>query len=247
MAIPKSREEFKEYCLRALGKGTISIEVTEEQIDDRIDESLKFYWDYHFDGTAEVYYRHQVSESDRINGYITLPENILGAVEVFPLGDPSISSNDLFNIQYQIALNDLYTLTSVSLLPYYMTMEHLSLIKEILVGRIALRYERHKNCLHLDMDWGKVRADQFLMVKAYQVIDPDVYSDVWGDRWLQNYTTQKIKYQWASHLTKYTNANLAGSIQVNGERMLNDSETKIKELEDEMIVSYSLPVTDMVG
>lgn len=247
MAVPASRNEFKEYCLRALGKPVIEINVDEDQVDDRVDEALKFYWDYHFDGTEHTYYRHQVTETDRANGYITLPENILGAVEVFPLGDPSISSNDLFNIQYQIALNDLYTLTSVSLLPYYMTMEHLSLIKEILVGRQPIRYSRHKNRLYVDMDWDKVRADQYLLISAYEVIDPDIYTDIWGDRWLQNYTIQKIKYQWASNLSKFTGMTLPGGVQFNADRMLTDAEAKLREMEEEMIVSYSLPVSDMIG
>ena len=142
MAKPTSRESFKEYCLRKLGKPVIEINVSDEQVDDRVDEALLYYMDYHFDGSDKIYYKHLITETDRANKYITLPENIIGAVSIFPLGDPSISSNDLFNIQYQIALNDLYTLTSVSLVPYYMTMEHLALIQEILVGRQPIRYTR---------------------------------------------------------------------------------------------------------
>jgi hypothetical protein len=245
--VPRSRYEFKAYCLRALGSPVIEINVDEDQVDDRVDESLKFYWDYHFDGTEHIYYKHLITDDDIANGYITLPENILGAVEVFPLGDPSISSNDLFNIQYQIALNDLYTLTSVSLLPYYMTMEHLSLIQEVLVGRQPIRFSRHRNRLYIDMDWRKVTTQQYLLISAYEVIDPDIYTDVWGDRWLQNYTTQKIKYQWATNLSKFTGMTLPGGVQFNADRMLTDSETKIKEMEEEMIINYSLPVSDFIG
>ncbi len=124
MATPTTKAEFKEYCLRKLGKPVIEINVDDDQVDDRIDEAIRYWYDYHFDGSDRVYYKHQVTDTDKANKYITLPENIIGAVRVFQIGDPSIRADDLFNIRYQIALNDLYTLTNVSLVPYYMVMEH---------------------------------------------------------------------------------------------------------------------------
>ena len=193
MAVPSSRAEFKSYCLRKLGFPVIEINVDDDQAEDRIDEALRYYWDYHFDGSEKIYYKHQVTEQDRANKYITLPENIIGAVQVFPIADPLVRSDDLFNIRYQIALNDLYSLTSVSMVPYYMVMEHLALISEMLVGRQPIRYTRHRNRCYIDMDWDKVVNGEFLLIEAYEVVDPDIYSDVWGDRWLQNYATARRK------------------------------------------------------
>lgn len=247
MAIPTTRTEFKEYCLRKLGKPVIEINVDDDQVDDRIDESLKFYYDYHFDGSEKVYYKHLVTDTDKTNKYITLPENIIGAVRVFPVGDPSLTGGDLFNIRYQIALNDLYTLTSVSMVPYYMAMSHIALIQEILVGQQPIRYNRHTDKLYVDMDWEKINTGQYLLVEAYEVINPDTYTDAWGDRWLQEYCTAKIKYQWGSNLTKFSNMTLPGGIQFNGEKILEDAGAKIEALEKEMINSYSLPVSDMIG
>lgn len=247
MAIPTSRTEFKEYCLRKLGKPVIEINVDEDQIEDRIDESLKYYYDYHFDGSEKIYYKHQVTDTDKTNKYITLPENIIGAVRIFSIGDPSIRSDDLFNIRYQIALNDLYTLTSVSMIPYYMVMQHLGLVTEMLVGRQPIRYNRHTDKLYVDMDWNSINTGEFLLVEAYEVIDPVTYTDAWGDRWLQEYATAKIKYQWGTNLTKFIGLTLPGGVQFNGEKILNDAKDEITKLEDEMISSYSLPVSDMIG
>jgi len=247
MAVPTSRQEFKEYCLRKLGKPVIEINVDDDQVDDRIDEALRYYWDYHFDGSEKVYYKHQVTDQNKIDKYITLPENIIGAVRIFPIADPIVRSDDLFNIRYQIALNDIYTLTSVSMVPYYMVMEHLALISELLVGQQPIRYSRHKDRLYCDMDWDKISTGEYLLVEAYEIIDPEVYTDVWADRWLQNYTTAKIKYQWGSNLTKFTGMSLPGGVQFNGERILDDSAREIEMMEDEMISSYSLPVSDMIG
>jgi hypothetical protein len=247
MAVPTSREEFKEYCLRKLGKPVIEINVDDDQVDDRIDECLRYYWDYHFDGSEKIYYKHQIDANNVVDKYITLPENIIGAVRVFPIADPIVRSDDLFNIRYQIALNDLYSLTSVSMVPYYMTMEHLALISELLVGQQPIRYNRHKDRLYVDMDWTRVNVGEYLLVEAYEIVDPNEYNQVWSDRWLQNYCTAKIKYQWGSNLTKFTGMSLPGGVQFNGEKILGDAQQEIEKMESEMISSYSLPVTDMIG
>lgn len=248
MAVPTNRQEFKEYCLRKLGKPVNDINVDDDQVEDRIDECLRYYWDYHFDGSEKVYYKHQIVQQDKINKYITLPENIIGAIRVFSIADPMVRSDDLFNIRYQIALNDLYSLTSVSMVPYYMTMEHLSLITEMLVGQQPIRFNRHMNRCYIDMDWGsKVNVGEYLVIEAYEVVDPEIYTQVWSDRWLQNYTTAKLKYQWGSNLTKFTGVKLLGGVEFNGEKILNDAANEIEKMEAEMLSSYSLPVSDLYG
>jgi hypothetical protein len=247
MAVPTSKTEFKEYCLRKLGKPVIEINVDDDQIDDRVDEALRYYWDYHFDGAERVYYKHQITAQDKIDKYFILPENIIGAVSIFNIGDPAVKADDLFNIRYQIALNDLYTLTSVSMVPYYMTMQHLGIIQELLVGKQPIRYNRHMNRLHVDMDWNTLKEGSYIIVDAYQVVDPEIYTDAWGDRWLQNYATAKIKYQWGANLTKFIGMQLPGGVQFNGQKILDDAAEEIKAMEAEMINSYSLPVMDMIG
>jgi hypothetical protein len=244
---PTTKEELIEYCLRALGKPVIEINVDETQLDDRYTEALKYYWDYHFDGSEKTYYKHLVTDDDKANKYINLPENIMGVVRIFSVTDPAMSVSDMFNIRYQIALNDMYTLTSVSMVPYYMAMEHLGLIQEMLVGEQPIRYSRHKNKLYLDMNWTKVNVGEYLLVEAYEVIDPEIYPDVYSDRWLQNYLTAKIKYQWGTNLTKFTTMTLPGGVQFNGGQILEDARNEIAKMETEMITSFSLPVADMVG
>ena len=247
MATPTTKATFKEYCLRKLGKPVIEINVDDDQVDDRIDEAIRYWYDYHFDGSEKIYYKHAITDTDVTNKYITLPENIIGAVSIFSIGDPSLSSDDLFNIRYQIALNDVYTLTNVSLVPYYMVMEHLALMTELLVGKQPIRYSRHKDRLHVDMDWNTVAVGSFLLVEAYEVVDPETFTDAYNDRWLQNYATTLIKEQWGSNLTKFTGMSLPGGVQFNGEKIYNDAVDARTKMEQEMISSYSLPVLDMIG
>lgn len=246
MAVPTSRSEFKEYCLRKLGKPVIEINVDDDQVEDRIDESLKYYWDYHFDGSEKTYYKHLITSSDIANKYITLPENIIGVVKLFPVGQ-SLNTMNLFNIRYQIALNDLYTLTTQSMIPYVMAMQHIQFLEEILVGQKPVRYSRHKDRLFIDMDWAQAVEGEYFVVEAYQIVDPDTFSDVWSDRWLALYTTAQIKYQWGSNLTKFTGMVLPGGVQFNGEKIQDDAKAEIEALEQEMMTSYTLPAYHMVG
>ena len=246
MAVPATRATFKEYCLRKLGKPVIEINVDDDQVEDRIDESIRYFWDYHFDGSHRTYYKHIVTSDDITNKYITMPENIIGAINIFDIGD-AVNTNNLFNIRYQIALNDLYTLTSQSMVPYFMAMQHIQFLEELLVGKQPIRYERHRDRLHIDMDWNKLDVGHYIIVEAYEVVDPDVWTDAWGDRWLQNYCTAKIKYQWGTNLTKFSGLQLPGGVSFNGDKILEDAKLEIDKLEAEMISSYSLPVTDMIG
>ena len=246
MAVPSSRAEFKEYCLRKLGKPVIEINVDDDQVDDRIDEALLYYADYHFDGNEKTYYKYQVTQQDITNKYITLPENIIGAINIFPVGQ-GLNTNNLFNIRYQIALNDLYTLTSVSMVPYYMALTHVQYLEQLLVGQQQLRYNRHTNKFYVDMDWNIINVGDYLIIEAYQVVDPAVYSNVWGDRWLARYAAALIKQQWGSNLKKYQGMQLPGGLTFNGQQIYDEATFERKELETEMISSYSLPVTDMIG
>jgi hypothetical protein len=246
MTVPTSRAEFKEYVLRRLGKPVIEINVDDDQVDDRIDEALKYYYDYHFDGTEKIYYKHEVTSTDITNKYITLPENVIGAVNLFPIGQ-GLNTNNLFNIRYQIALNDLYTLTSVSMVPYYMALTHVQFLEQMLVGQQQFRYNRHVNKLYIDCDWNLFNEGDNILVEAYQIVDPTTYNDVWSDRWLMRYAYTLVKMQWGNNLKKYQGMQLPGGLTFNGQQIYNEAAEEKEELEKEMIYSYSLPATDMIG
>jgi hypothetical protein len=246
MAQPTTRDEFKEWCLRKLGKPVIEINVDDDQVEDRIDESLSYYWDYHFDGAERTFLKRQLTADDITNKYISVAENIIGVVNLFDIGD-ALSVNNLFNIRYQFALNDMYDMSNYRLQEYMMAMQHIQFIEELLVGKQPIRYNRHINRLYIDMDWGKVNAGDYIVAECYQIVDPATYADVYKDRWLQNYCSAKIKYQWGSNLTKFTGMQLPGGVTFNGEQILNDARDEIQRLEEDMITSYSLPVHDMVG
>ena len=247
MAIPASRDQLKEHCLRRLGKPVVDINVDDEQVEDRIDEALLYYRDYHFDGTERVYLKQQVTAEDKTNGYFTLDNSIIGVTSVFDIGD-AIQSSNLFNIRYQIHLNDLFDFSSTTYVPYVTAMRHVEQLEEIFVGKKPIRFNRHINRLHIDMDWDDdVKTGNFVIIDAYKITDPEVYSDVWADRWLLTYTTALIKRQWGENLKKFEGLQMPGGLTFNGQKIWEESTEEIRRLEEEMINSYSLPVMDMSG
>tara|TARA_R100001163_G_C5065508_1_gene203474 strand:- start:236 stop:976 length:741 start_codon:yes stop_codon:yes gene_type:complete len=246
MAVPSSRSAFKELCLRRLGKPVIEINVDDDQVEDRIDQALAYYQDYHFDGVEKTFLKHVVTQTDIDNQYIDIPNTTIGVINIFDIGDAT-STNNLFNIRYQIALNDLYDLSRYDLVPFYMNFMNIRMIEEILVGKQPIRYNRHVNKLHIDMDWEKLNVGDFIVAHVYNKVDGDTYTDLWGDRWLAEYTTCLIKYQWGSNLSKFTGMQLPGGVQFNGADILSQAQIEKDKLEQEMLSSYSLPVHDMTG
>jgi hypothetical protein len=246
MATPTSRDQLKEHCLRRLGKPVVDINVDEEQVQDRIDEALLYYRDYHFDGSERVLLKHQVTAADKTNKYITLDDSYIGVVGVFDIGDSTQTSN-LFNVRYQIHLNDLFDFSSATYVPYVTAMRHVAQLEEIFVGKQPIRFNRHTNKLHIDMHWNDINTGNYIIVDCYKVTDPNTYSDVWADRWLMQYTTSLIKRQWGENLKKFEGLQMPGGLTFNGQKIWEESIEEIRRLEDEMISSYSLPVSDMTG
>lgn len=229
MAIPTTRVEFGQFIMRKLGAPVIEINISEEQADDIIDQALYFWQEWHYNGNMKFYYSYKLTQPDIDNKYITMPSDIIGAVRIFPLGQ-AISSDALFNMRYQFIMNDLYSLTNVSLTPYYMTMQHISLLEEVLVGQQPVRYNRHQNQLHIDMDWSIACVGEYLVIECVQAMDPATVVDVWRDRWLQDYTAAMMKRQWGDNLSKY-DVVLPSGMKMNGVKIRDDADAEVKRLE----------------
>jgi len=245
MAYPTTKAQFKEHCLRRLGKPVIEINVDEDQVDDRVDEAIDYYWDFHYDGIEQCYYKWQITEQNKTDRYLTVPENIVGVVDLFDIGDAT-STNNLFNIRYQIALNDLYDLSRYELVPYYMNFQNIRMIEEILVGKQTFKYNKHANQLHIEMDWNRINAGDYIIAKAYKIMNPETYADVYKDRWLLRYASALIKKQWGTNLTKFEGMQLPGGLTFNGGKIYDDAVAEIDKLEEE-IRTLQYPPEDMIG
>jgi hypothetical protein len=247
MAQPTNRKEFKEYILRKIGAPVIQINLSDEQIEDRIDEAISFFRDYHYDGSQLVYLKHQITQEELDRGWITLPERLLGVTKIFDIGASISSGVGMFNVTYQFVLNNIQDITSFNVNNYYMTMQHLQLIQEILVGKPMIRYNRHVNRLYIDIKRDLITPGTFIIIEAYDIVDEDFYEDFWKDRWLQNYAAALVREQWGFVLTKFTNMQLVGGVQFNGEQILNDAKEERRAMEEQAISSLQPMVINFSG
>ena len=154
----------------------------------------------------------------------------------------------MFSLKYQLFLNDVYDLQSQEMLTYQLTQDHLQMVNEMISGRVPIRFNRHMNKLHLDINWGTaLTVGENIIIEGVRVIDPDTYTDVWNDRWLKRYATALIKRQWGENITKYEGMTLPGGVTFNGSAILDQAIQEITALEEEMSLNYELPVDIMVG
>lgn len=247
MANPTTREEFKKYCLRRLGHPVIEINIDEDQMQDRIDDALEYYRDYHYDGTQRTFLKHQVTANNIATSSIDVPDSITGVINIFPAGT-GLNSNNLFNLRYQITLNEIYDWAGAQFQNYTESMRRIALMQEIFVGQQSLRFNRHMDKLFIDMDWNtRTVVGQYLIIECYQALDPDVYTDIWKDWWLRQYCTQLFKRQWGENLKKFEGMQLPGGVTFNGQKIWEEADQEIKRLEEEVVNKFSTPAMDMIG
>jgi hypothetical protein len=332
-----SRATLTEYCLRALGEPVVEINVDDSQLEERIDEALDYWSQYHFDGAERMYLKARISASQmritspdaglfplgsKITGndsgataivcsdrgltpdeytivckkvshtgtdmsnaftetatstfipgetvtcsigdatavlgisgvtlgtydlhYFEMPDYIYGVTRVIPFNSAS-SSKNLFDMQYQLRLNDLYDLTSTSLIYYKTVMSHISLLNLELNGYPMYRFNRMMGRMMLDVNWETALAiGDFVLVECYRALDPATFSKVWNEPWFRHYVTALFKRQWATNIKKFQGIQLPGGVTIDGDKLYQEAITEIKALEDEM-VNKAAPLEFFLG
>ena len=262
MATPSTRETLKQYCLRNLGKPVIDINVDDDQVEDRIDEALQYFAQYHVDGVERMYLKYLVTADDitrmttdasesatensitttykRADNFLVVPSSVISVINVFPLSDRA--NLNMFDVRYQLRLNDLYDFSSTSIVHYQMTMQHLDFLDHILVGEKPMRFNQLSNRLYLDMDWGTdITAGEYLIFEVYRKVDPDTYTDLYDDLYLKRYTTALIKRQWGQNLSKFSGTAMLGGVTLNGPELFSAAIDDQQRLEEEIRLNYEEP------
>ena len=271
MAIPSTKATLKTYCLRALGYGVIDINVSDDQVDDRLDEALQYFAQYHYDGIERMYLKHKITQTeidraktdasvtatDKVDssitadwlegkGYIPIPDTIVSVVQVFPFDDSS--TNNMFDIRYQMRLNDLYDFSSTSIIHYQMTMQHIDYLSHLLTGEVPIRFNQHQNRLYLDMDWSNdVSADEYIIIECYRKLDPTTWTDIYDDIYIKRYATALIKRQWGANLSKFNGVQMLGGVTMNGADIFTQAQEELQRLEEQIQLSFETPIDYMVG
>ena len=189
------------------------------------------------------------SLGDFDNQYISIEENIIGIKGVIPFFNETNKSTNMFSVDYQYALNDLYTFGGMqSFKNYTFTQQRLSMINNLFNTMPRFRFNRHTDRLYLDINWGEdVEIDDFIVAEAYIIADPSTFSDVYGDMFLKKYVTALFKKQWGQNLIKFEGLQLPGGVTLNGRQLYDDATTEIDRIEEEVQLKYQLPDDFMIG
>jgi len=248
MAKPTTRKTLIEYCLRRLGAPVIEINVDQQQIEDRIDDALQFYQEYHSDAIVRMYKKHLVTATDITNKYIAIPDSMLFVTKLFPIQSSS-EMGGWFSAKYQLHLNDIYDLqTAGTMLTYDMAKQYLSLIDMTLNSQPTYQFNRHLNRLYIDTGWGEeISEGRYLIVEGYETIDPNTYPDVYNDIFLKRYATALIKQQWGNNMAKFEGVQLPGGVTMNGQAILDQANAEIEKIEAEMQSRFEMPADFYVG
>jgi hypothetical protein len=265
---PATREELKGYCLRRLGAPILEINVANEQIEDLIDMSLQYFNERHFDGVEKMFLKHKFTEADiarfqtsntdtvalngdvweERNNYLEVPDHVIGIERIFSFVASSIRG-DLFGIEYQMFLNDLYAFGSLDILNYYMTKSYLETLDMVLNtgAMMQLRYTKRQNRLYIDHDPKFLNADRWFVIECYRALNPSDHSKIYNDSFLKRYVTAQIKMQWGQNLIKFNNIQLPGGASFNGEKLYEEGKIEIQDIEARMQSEYELPPNFLIG
>jgi hypothetical protein len=250
MARPETRDELAEYCLRALGAPVLEINIDEDQIDDRIDEAIQFYQEYHSDAVVRTFVKHEITQDNIDNRVIDLPDSILSVTRIRGIDTSGVGG--MFNVKYQMHLNDVAGLSGINkggLVNYEMTKQHLSLIDDIINGHSQqVSYSRHKNTIKIHSDLtGFTEVGNFIIIECYQTVDPNTYPEVYNDMALKELLTLLIKKQWGTNLIKFEGMQLPGGVTISGRAIYDDAVNDLKELKERWQLQYENPVDFYCG
>jgi len=242
-----TRQQLIDYCLRSLGEPVVEVNLDDQQIEDRVDEAIDYFRLFHYDGIEKIYMKHLITSTDIANKYITLPDLVFGVTRVFPVASGTSTSKSIFDLQYQLRLNDLYDLTSTSIVYYSQVMSHLALLDMTLNGQPLYRFNKLIGRLYIEASWTEEMIEgNYILVEVYRALDPDVAVKMYGDPFLKHYTTAVLKKQWATNIKKFSGLQLPGGVTIDGDKLYSEAIDEIKALEDEMI-NKSAPLEMFLG
>jgi len=263
---PATKTELKNYALRRLGYPTIDINVATEQLDDLVEEAIDYYQEYHYNGSYKTFMRVEVTQAMMdagptfsqegssawygANNYIDTPPGMLNINHVYTnIGASRMSSGNIFNIKYQIFLNDIYAMTHGHILHYFLTSQYLETLDWITNSQAnrRIKWNELQGRLYMDFDWKDMEVGDYIMVDCNMRQDPETYTSMYNDNWMKDYVEALFQQQWGRNLSKYDGIQMLGGVTLNGRQILEDAATFKVDLEKELRDRYELPPLDLVG
>ena len=169
---------------------------------------------------------------------IKMPDWILGVVRIIPFSQ-AMSSQNLFDLQFQIRLNDFQNLTSQSLIYYEQAMEHISLLNWELTAKPNFEFNQYEGYVYPQCNWEyDLSVGDYMIFDCYRALDPKTATKMWMEPWFKGYALALAKKQYAQNLKKYQGVQLPGGITLNGSEMYQEAIQEIDKLEQQLQSLY---------
>lgn len=244
----KNRDEFTQYCLRQLGHPVIQINVTDDQIQDRINDALKMFFDYHVDGAEKAYIVHEINADDIKNKYITVPDDVLVVTGILngSQGTNTNSYNLTNNLQMKAFFSDMMnTFSMYGMSNYVLTKSYIDTFNDILGSKFNLSVHNfYKRKLTGFFNWEFMFEGDVIAYEAWVANNID---EIFNSYWLQQYATALIRKQWGNNLIKVDGMTLPGGGRINGSAIIDQANNEIDKLEERMRDEFAYPIQPFMG
>jgi hypothetical protein len=247
---PENIQELKEYIKRKLGHPVVKIDVTDEQMYDRIADTLSMYKKFHYNSTQREYVKWQLTQTDIDNKYLTTSPNITGIVRVL---DPQTSnSSSMFTsvefwLRAQINFGEFFGSTQSSFVEYFLTQQRIADMDQLFRSNPHSRFSTHEKKLFISIDWANdVKVGDWIVAECHVYLDPQTSKGILGESFVLGHSTAGVKMQWGSNLKKFAGVSLPGGLSIDGQSIYNEGFDEMKAIE-ESLHNDDLMLMPMIG
>ena len=181
------------------------------------------------------------------SNYLQVPPAVIGITKIFHFDGTNTITNNMFSVKYQMFLNDIYYWGTTEMLTYAMTKTYLEDMNFLLTTQKQIRFNQRQDRLYLDIDWGSLSVDDYIVIDCFRTLDPNDFTRVYNDSFLKLYLTALIKKQWGTNLIKFQGVKLPGGVELNGRQIYDDAQKELDDIMEKMSNTYELPPLDMIG
>lgn len=249
MSGPSTHAQLKEWVLRKLGKPVIDINVDDSQLDDRIEDALEFWREYHYDGQTRLYVAHQLTQAEIDQRFIEINDYTIPAItRVFRVSDASASAQDILtSVEYNIRLNELWNFNNQNLIGYVITKQFYEMVQQTTSTEPTVRYRVYEGKLYIDTNWEKYLEGEYIVMELFQYLDPDTFPRIYNDRVFKELAAAYCKKQWGDNLSKFSSVQLPGGITLDGGAIREDAAAEIAKIETDFQNRHEEPPKFFVG
>lgn len=263
--------DFVDYVLKKLGAPVVDINVSPEQMMDRISDAIQFYIEYDLESVCKGWFIHKVTAEDVANGYLTIPPDIIDVMEVLSTSFTSTQQNmsdaesintfiygdagfgqDAYMTSFSWNWWNGYWYNGASMFSgnqsmfyYVVALQYIGAMKQVFNTKVEYLYRRRQRKLWF---YSKQLVEgDLICFEGTQVLNPETDDSLWDSDWLKAYATALVGIQWGTNLSKFGSIPSAGGLQINSDAILSRYQQEKMELEEKHRLSYEEPPLPIFG